>query len=432
MKRTIIGVCIVALLAVSVTLWARGTREDAPREVQVLAAMGGDEAIAFGNVLQRFTEETGIPVMYDPQSGDTVITTANTRIASGARLDVLTLSRPGNILEWADDGHLVALNDGDNPLVPTEMLHDNFSQSWLDLVAIDGRYYGVPLKAFSKSVVWHRPASFEQLGLEYPETWQEWMQVAEVMADEGRTPFVISGAEAWTLTDWFENIYARVAGPDKYNDLFIRHGVSWTDPTVVEAMEYFRQVLENDEWIALGRDGAIGLSRDEAMGLVLQDPPQGEMFYLAGFMDRVGRANFPHLTSGEDYSFFPFPQIQPEWGNVVVGGGDHAIAFNDSPEVRELMRFLSKPETAEYFGSQERGAVISPNTNASRHMFTGAQRLEAEQIDSAEVFLFDGSDMAPGAVGGDAMFTALQDFLMDPSRLMESLEYIEAAAQRAY
>ena len=36
----------------------------------------------------------------------------------------------------------------------------------------------------------------------------------------GKKPLVISGKDTWTLGDWFENIYLRTAGPQKYSDLF--------------------------------------------------------------------------------------------------------------------------------------------------------------------------------------------------------------------
>ena len=39
---------------------------------------------------------------------------------------------------------------------------------------------------------------------------------------------------------------------------------------------------------------------------------------------------------------------------------------------------------------------------------------------------------APGAVGGDAMFVALQDYLADPDSMMEILETLEDAADAAY
>ena len=48
-------------------------------------------------------------------------------------------------------------------------------------------------------------------------------------------PLVVSGKDTWTLGDWFENIYLRTAGPDKYAALF-GGTLPFTDQTVVDAL----------------------------------------------------------------------------------------------------------------------------------------------------------------------------------------------------
>ena len=45
---------------------------------------------------------------------------------------------------------------------------------------------------------------------------------------------------------------------------------------------------------------------------------------------------------------------------------------------------------------------------------------------------FDGSDLAPGAIGGDAMFTGLQDLVANPDSVAEVAQFIEDVADTAY
>jgi hypothetical protein len=54
------------------------------------------------------------------------------------------------------------------------------------------------------------------------------------------------------------------------------------------------------------------------------------------------------------------------------------------------------------------------------------------RVVAAEIFVFDGSDLAPSAVGGDAMFTGLQTFIENPDDITGVLEFIEGAAAGAY
>ena len=49
------------------------------------------------------------------------------------------------------------------------------------------------------------------------------------------TPWSIAGADGWTLTDWFENVYLSQAGPEMYDQL-TNHEIPWTDPSVEEAL----------------------------------------------------------------------------------------------------------------------------------------------------------------------------------------------------
>jgi len=59
--------------------------------------------------------------------------------------------------------------------------------------------------------------------------------------------------------------------------------------------------------------------------------------------------------------------------------------------------------------------------------------IDAGQVANASAFVFDGSDLAPSAVGGGTgMFVALQDFIADPASMMEQLEFMEDVAATSY
>lgn len=96
--------------------------------------------------------------------------------------------------------------------------------------------------------------------------------------------------------------------------------------------------------------------------------------------------------------------------------------------VRELIKFLASKEANEVWASAEKGAVISPNTQVSLDLYAPLTRLEAEGVLGADILVFDGSDLADPAIGGDAMFTGLQDFIDNPDDIMGVLEFLESVA----
>jgi len=302
----------------------------------------------------------------------------------------------------------------------------------LDLATFNGELYGLMTASNSKSTFWYKPASFAEQGFDVPETFDELVAITDAYVAAGKTPLSIGGLDGWTLTDWFENIYLRVAGPDNYNKLFVTNEVKWTDPTVVQSMELFRDIITPvDDKLLGGAAGTNSTGFIDAWDLVLGG--DAEMYYEGGFMGSFVAENFPDLVGGTDYSFFNFPEINSEYGKPVVGGGDFAVAFTNTAASRAFIDFLASNEASEVWATAAEGARITPNQNVSADLLTDPlTSLEAGFIKSAEIFVFDGSDLAPAAVGGDAMFTALQTFIQNPDDILGVLEFIQNAADGAY
>ena len=406
------------------------TKTPVPTPVTILATWGGDEEAGFREVLDAFTEKTGLLFEYEGSREVTVL--VQQRVAGGNPPDIAMLPRPGVMAALAREGAILPLTEGDDPIMPKDLLTANYAQGFIDLGTVDGKFYGLISKANSKSTFWYKPKSFEALGVQPPDTWDELLAIADKYLENGQTPYSLGGLDGWTLTDWFENIYVRIAGPEMYEKLFVTHEVEWTDPTVVEAMERFRKIVDPPTKLAGGAEGAVSTGVIDAFNLVLRDDPAAEMYYEGGFMSTVGEMNFPELVCGEDYTFFPFPKINPQWGKPVVGGGDLAVVFHDRPEVRELIRFFATDEAHTIWATAEKGAVVSPNKNVSLDVYPPCKRLEAKQLVTADIFVFDGSDLAVPEIGGDAMFAGLQDFVTDPGKLEEILDYLEDVADASY
>jgi hypothetical protein len=115
----------------------------------------------------------------------------------------------------------------------------------------------------------------------------------------GKTPGSIGAADAWTLTDWFENILVRTAGPDVYQELFVTHEIAWTDAKVVAAMKALQAILDPAESnLAGGVDSTLSTDFISAANFVLRpDNPGAEMYYEGGFMGGIIANNFPDLVA---------------------------------------------------------------------------------------------------------------------------------------
>jgi ABC-type glycerol-3-phosphate transport system substrate-binding protein len=416
--RILIVLAFVALLAVPTA---------AQEPVKIATGWGGAELAAFVEVLE------GSGIDYEILSLSSIEVDLGPLVAAGNAPDIAQMPRPGVTASFARDGALIPLSGGDDPFLSDEVLA-NTPNSILEIGTVDGELYGLMVKVSSKGTFWYKPASLAALGMEAPTTYEELIALGDAYVANGQVPFMVTAGSAWVLTDWFETLYVSVAGSEMYQGLFVTHTVEWTDPTVVETLELFRQIFDPaDERISGGVDGALSTDLRSGIDAAFRpEDPAGELFLSGSFVGGIISETFPDLICGEDFDWFDFPEPGDMHGDTLMGGGDVMMVFNDRPEVRAMMHWLASPESATIWATAEQGAILSPNTGVPLESYDACKAKEAQQIGATDVFVFDGSDLAPGAVGGDAMFIALQDYLADPDSMMEILETLEDAADAAY
>ncbi len=138
-------------------------------------------------------------------------------------------------------------------------------------------------KATNKSAFWYRPATLRRAGVQPPKTWDELKRTAGRLSAAGVAPFSVAGADGWTLTDWFENVYLRTAGPRRY-DRLAEHRLSWTDPSVKRSLARLSQILGKPHWLAGGRSGALDTDFEESVHQVFGERPRAAMVYEGDFV----------------------------------------------------------------------------------------------------------------------------------------------------
>jgi alpha-glucoside transport system substrate-binding protein len=422
---------VAALAALALALGGCGGDDGGTAEgdgtVTVFSLWGGSEQEAFQKVLTQFTKDTGIKTKYE--SVRDFLPVIRTRLASGNPPEVGIIPRPGVVAELARDDSLISLEDlGLDP----DAINENYSETWTSLATVDDTVYGVVAKANSKSVIWYKPTSFRENGFEIPTTWDQLLDITKQYESKGKEPWAV-GAQgrdnSWTLTDWFENIYARKAGGDNYTKLFTGD-LPFNDQTVKDTLTEMTKVV-NDKYVAGGIDTALGISFVDGIGRVFSKKPVAEMYMEGGFVGGIALGDVnPDLKVGEDIDFFPWPTIDEANGNPLVGGGDVASAFVNDEDVAKLIEYLSTPEAGRVWVST--GAIASPNEGVTSEDYPNELvAKEAEQLKSAESFLFDGSDLLPGTLGQD-FGTLLQNIIKSPNKMDSLLDDFQAEAESAF
>jgi alpha-glucoside transport system substrate-binding protein len=427
LKRRSWLVLLAVALVVAATFAATASSKPAARSagnIEVLSLWGGSEKDAFLKVTAAFKQATGINVEYT--SARDFVPVIRTRLAAGNPPDVAIIPRPGVLSDLAKQG---AVKDLGTMGISKSYLTARYSPAWIKLGTVNGKIYGVAAKANSKSVMWYRPDQFKKYKLKVPKTWAQLIAVTKALKAKGQNPWAQGAKDSWTLTDWFENTYARTAGPAKYLSLFAGK-TKFTDPSVKKAIQQMLQVL-NNKYLVGGVQGALGTAFVDGIGRVFGKKPSAQLYFEGGFvggiaLDQVNTS----LKAGKTINSFFWPTINPKYGQPMVGGGDLAAAFKDNADVRSFLKYISSPAAGRIWVST--GAIISPNKQVTKSAYPNILvRKEAAQVAAAKVFLFDGSDTLPGTLADDWGAT-LQNALQKPGSISSLLSDFQKKADKAF
>ncbi|MGB2711918.1 MAG: extracellular solute-binding protein [Conexibacter sp.] len=402
-----------------------GANADVSGSVSVVGIWTGDEQKSFQAVIDAFNEQyPQVDVKYT-SAGDNVPTVVSTAVEGGNPPDVATIAQPGLIEEFQQKGAAKPIDY----VKPT--LEQNYPPDFIDLGTIDGKLYSFVYKGANKSTVWFNVSAFDAAGVDPPQTWDDFLTDAKTLKASGVPAYSIGGADGWTLTDLFENIYLRQAGPEQYDQL-TEHTIKWTDPSVKQALRTMAQVLGDTSNIVGGTSGALQTEFPASVENVFQDPPKGAMVIEGDFVPGVV-ATKTTLKAGTGYDVFPFPAVAGATGDV-IGGGDSITTFRDTPAIRAFVTFLASKDGAQAW--VERGGFSSPNKQVEESAYPDdITRTVATALAEAETFRFDMSDLAPAAFGGtpgQGEWKILQDFLANPDDVDGTAAKLEAAAAKAY
>jgi alpha-glucoside transport system substrate-binding protein len=189
--------------------------------------------------------------------------------------------------------------------------------------------------------------------------------------------------------------------------------------------------LLTPDTMAGGTENALRTTFEASVRAAFARPPAAAMVFegdfVAGLLGEVG------ADIGVDVDVIPFPG-RGSSNATVIGGGDAAVLLRRSAAGAALLRFLAGARAATIWAS--RGGFVSPNLNVDLTAYPDATtRIIARRIvEAGDNFRFDLSDQAPaafGAVEGEGMRKALQDFLV--SRDVDATAArLEKAAVAAY
>ncbi len=420
----LLGVVLLAAVTAFASAKSTSTKKSASSSVSIVGVWTGPEEKAFNAVLAGFMKANpGIKVNYK-STGDNTPTVLATAVAGGNPPDLASVSQPGLVSDFQKKGALKNIDYAKGALAA------NSPADIAKIGVIQGHLYGFLNKGANKSTVWYNVKAFKNAGVKAPTTWPAFVKAAGTLKASGTPAFSVGGADGWTLTDLFENIYLRQAGPAKY-DALSHHTIKWTDASVIKALKTMGTVLQSSN-IAGGTSGALQTDFPTSVSNVFAKSPKAAMVIEGDFVPGVVAGKNP-LKPVSGYNVFPFPAIG-NTANYVEGGGDMVMAFKDTPAIRALVKYLATGPAQTIWA--KRGGYTAPAKTVSPSAYPDAiTRATASAVGKAKVFKFDLSDLQPASFGGtvgQGEFKIFQDFLKTPSNATGIAKSLETAAAKAY
>lgn len=373
------------------------------------------ENAIFNAIVSHFEAATGADVQYS--GSDSFEQQIRIDLQAGSPPNLAIFPQPGLAADMASQDLLAPLS--------SELREDvlnNYAagQSWVDLgtyadASGDDNFYGVFFRVDLKSLVWYSPDNFADYGYDVPESMEELIELSDQMVADGVTPWCIGlgsgAATGWPATDWVEDMMLRLHSPAVY-DQWVSHEIPFNDPRVVEAIELFGQFAKNDDYVQGGAQAVGSTDFRESPNGLFDIPPGCFMHRQASFIP----AFFPEGTVvGEDIDFFYLPSFESKnLGNPVLGAGTVVTMPKENEAAVALMEYLTTPLAHEIW--MINGGFLTPHTGVNNDLFANdTLRRQAEILQSADTFRFDGSDLMPGGIGAGAFWTGMVDYVSGDS-----------------
>ncbi len=232
-----------------------------------------------------------------------------------------------------------------------------FPESIVSSYKVDGRLYAIPIRLSAKFMLYNKEM-FDKYGLSVPETWDEFLEVCEVLKSNGITPIAFGNRFPWAAIHYLTTFNQKLVDPETLAADYLLSGGYFEHPGYLEALKMFTLLNEKGYFNAFPN----AYLHADARSMWWEE--QAAMFYAEiiefTHLSPVGEA--PDAFK-DKWGFFPFPAIEHGEGNqrFITGAPDGFLINADTKypeECVDFLRFLTSVENAQEW--VRRIQVVSP------------------------------------------------------------------------
>ena len=251
-------------------------------------------------------------------------------------------------------------------------------------------------------------------GYKIPKTWAQFIALAKKMKADGLTPIAFTDKDGWPPMGTFDILNMRMNGY-QYHVSLMAGKQSWDSPQVKAVFKKWTELLPYYS------EGALGLTWQE--GAAQLENKQAGMFFLGSFLTGAMKP-----ANAKDVDLFPFPMINPKWGQDSIDAPIDGYMISRKPKnlegAKKLVGFLGSAKATDLYL-----AINSGNLGANKHTNTSKysplQKKGAKLIASTKhIAQYMDRDTRPD-FASTVMIPSLQSFLNNPGDINKLVASIE-------
>jgi len=335
------GGLALSLALAGCTAGGSGSSEGGATSLTFLVDNGEATVATAQALVDAFVEENpdiSIEVETRPQGadGDNVV---KTRLATGEMDDLFQYNSGSLMQALSPDDTLVNLADEDY----VGKFDDRFVQS----VSTENGLYGVPMGQSMAGAVIYNKDIYEQLGLEVPTTWDEFIANSEAIKQAGvAAPIVQTYGDTWTsqlfvLGD-FNNVLAE--NPD-WAEEYTNNKAKYVDEPALAGFEHLQEAFDKD---LFNEDFA---SAKYADGVTMVATGAGAQYPMLTFA--AGQLMTTNPEAADVVGTFPLPGPDASTNGLTVWMPTNTVYIPKSTEgdkleaSKKFLEFLATPEACD-------------------------------------------------------------------------------------
>ena len=326
-------------------------------------------------------------------------TAAISRINNGKPPTAVQWHTGVSLIEMYQEGYFRDLHD----LAEEQQWRKILPKAIFDNISVDGRVVAVPITLHSSNWLWANKKILDEAGVHAPASWQEFLEVAPVIAEAGYTPLALGG-QAWQERALFLPIVLGTGGAQLYEDALVHHHPeALAGPDMVKAFEVFARLRSYIDPESPGRDWSDTTKmviEGTAAFQIMGDWAKGE-FTQAGMMP------------GKDFLCTPSPGSD---GKLLLVSDAFVMAKTSDEQILASQVALAKTmmdKDVQKAMNMAKGS-IPPRTDIDLDGFDDCSRL-AMKIASQDGSTLPGFSMANTGIVGNAIMSVISTFWNDPA-----------------